>query len=338
MPAFRYKLTREQVLGLAVYVRSFAAHQPGAPPAAVPPSQLTAVNIYGTACFVCHDTTGKGVATLRGTKDQPGAAPDLPDFTDPAWQKSRTDADLAKSILEGTGKGKLMVSRKDELGSVDVKDMVALVRRFEGGKYVAQLEAPKPGGPVLPPVPGIEPLDLPARGEFAALGGLLGSPPGYGPFLAVSGLAAGMNYPPGLEPTAPLLTGQSEEEAARVRVGQTIFRQFCFACHGTDGTGSAIRRAMPPIPDFTSETFQKTHTNAQIWVSILEGKGTLMPANRGRVTEDQARDLAAYVRTFGPALSVNPGSSDAEFSAAVRRLEKQLDDLHKQLQDVKGKP
>ena len=134
------------------------------------------------------------------------------------------------------------------------------------------------------------------------------------------------------------MTGQSDEEAARVRVGQTIFRQFCFACHGTDGTGSLMRRAMPPIPDFTSETFQKTHTNAQIWVSILEGKGTLMPANRGRVTEDQARDLAAYVRTFGPALPVTPGSSDAEFSEAVRRLEQQLDTLHKQLQDVKGKP
>ena len=42
MPAFRYKLTPEQVVGLAVYVRSFAAHQPGAPPAAPPPSQLTA--------------------------------------------------------------------------------------------------------------------------------------------------------------------------------------------------------------------------------------------------------------------------------------------------------
>ena len=25
-----------------------------------------------------------------------------------------------------------------------------------------------------------------------------------------------------------------------------------------------------------------------------------MPANRGRVTEDQARDLVAYIRAFGP--------------------------------------
>jgi len=290
MPAFRYRLTREQVVGLAVYVRSFAAHQPGAPPAAAPPSHLTAAYIYGTSCFVCHDTTGKVNATFRIT------APELPDFTSTAWQKSRTDADLAQSILQG--KGKFMLPRKAELGSVDVKDMVALMRRFEGGKYVVPLEVAAPLGSVLPPTPGAAP------------------------------------------PTVPPPTGISEEEAARVRVGMTIFRQFCFTCHGTDGTGSLMRPSMPQIPDFTSEAFQadKQRNDVRLRVSILDGRGPIMQPNRGRVTEDQARDLVAYVRTFGPAIPVNPGSSDAGFSAAVRRLEKQLDDLHKQLQDVKGKP
>ena len=35
MPAYRYKLTREQVLGLAVYIRSFAARHPGGQPASL---------------------------------------------------------------------------------------------------------------------------------------------------------------------------------------------------------------------------------------------------------------------------------------------------------------
>jgi len=329
MPAFRYKLTPEQIVGLAVYVRSFAAHQPGAPPAVTPASQLTAANIYGTSCFVCHDTTGKGNAGFRVT------AKELPDFTSTAWQKSRTDADLAQSILQG--KGKFMLPRKAELGSVDVKDMVALVRRFEGGKYVAKLETPKPLGPVLPPaVPEAAPPDLAAR-DVAALGGLLGSPSGYGPLFAASGLTSGRSLPPDLEPIVPPPTGISEEEAARVRVGQTIFRQFCIVCHGPDGTGSLMRPSIPQIPDFTSAAFQKQHTDVQLRVSILDGKGPIMQPNRGRVTEDQARDLAAYVRTFGPGLPVIPGSSDAEFAEAVRRLEQQLDELHKQLQDAKGK-
>ncbi len=295
MPAFRYRLTPEQVASLAVYIRSFAAHQPGAAPTVPPPSHLTAANIYCTSCFVCHDKSGKGNATFRI------GAPDLPDFTSTAWQKSRTDAELAHSILEGTGKGKLMVSRKQELGSVDVKDMVALVRRFEGGKFDVELEAAKTPGPPLPPLPQTAPPNLPAR-DVATLGGLLGSPSGYGPLLAASGLASGGSLPPDLGPTVPPpVTGLSDEDAARVRVGQTLFRQVCIACHGIDGTGSPMRRqGMPEIPDWTSEAFQRQHTDAQIRVSILNGKGVHMPANSTWVTEDQARDLVAYVRTFGP--------------------------------------
>jgi mono/diheme cytochrome c family protein len=328
MPAFRYKLTREQVLGLAVYVRSFAAHQPGAPPAAAPPSQLTAASIYCTSCVGCHDFTGKGNAGIRIT------ASDLPDFTKPDWQKSRTNEELAKSILEGTGKGKLMVSRKAELGSVDVKDMVALVRRFEGGKYVVEPPPVKSVGPILS-------LDLPAR-DAASLGGLLGSPSGYGPLFAASGLAAGRSLPPGLEPIVPL-SGVSDVEAARIRVGQTIFRQVCFACHGLDGTGSQNRRlGMPLIPDFTSEAFQADpqRSDVRLRVSILDGRGPIMQPNRGRVTEDEARDLVAYIRTFGPGGGehIIIGGSDAEFTKAVRDLEQQLDALHKQMQDIKGPP
>ena len=61
-----------------------------------------------------------------------------------------------------------------------------------------------------------------------------------------------------------------------------------------------MRPRMPPIPDFTSAAFQNSHSDARIQISILDGKGTLMPANRGRVTEEQAADLADYIRAFGP--------------------------------------
>ena len=85
-----------------------------------------------------------------------------------------------------------------------------------------------------------------------------------------------------------------------------------------------MRPSMPPIPNFTSEAFHKEHTDAQIRVSILEGKGTLMPANRGRVTEDQARDLVACIRAFGPKqFSVQAEATDAEFEKAYRQLEQQ---------------
>jgi hypothetical protein len=95
---------------------------------------------------------------------------------------------------------------------------------------------------------------------------------------------------------------------------------------------------MPPIPNFTSEAFHKQHSDAQIQVSILDGKGTLMPANRGRVTEEQASDLVAYIRAFGPSLLIGkPHASDLEFEKAYRKLEEQWNELQKELQKARGK-
>jgi mono/diheme cytochrome c family protein len=297
MPSFRYKLKREEVLGLAVYIRSFAAHRPGGQPPVAPTSHLTAGNLYGTFCFTCHDTNGKGNPAIRASM------PELPDFTALPWQKSRTDEDISRSIVQG--KGKFMLPMKDKLGTIDVSQMVALVRGFKDGKQIIEVEPPKGFGP----------------------------PPPVAPTAPVTPL------PPGAEATKPSpLVETSGEDAARIRIGANIFRQYCFVCHGNDGTGALMRPTMAQIPDFTSETFHKQHSDAQIRVSILDGKGTLMPSNRGRVTEEQASYLAAYIRAFGPkSMIVRPRASDAEFIKAVNDLELQLEELHKQLQKTKDK-
>jgi mono/diheme cytochrome c family protein len=304
MPAFRYKLPQEQILSLAVYIRSFAAHRPAGQPMVAATSHLTAKNVYGTFCFACHDTNGKGNPTIRSSM------PDLPDFTAAAWQKSRTDADLTHSILEG--KGKFMLPMKDKLGSVDTNEMVTLVRGFDGGKQIIPLEAPKAFGPP-PQVGDTTPTTI----------------------LTPSGAGSTTDQPrPGLAP----LIASSGEAAARIRIGATIFQQYCMVCHGPDGTGSIMRASMPPIPNFTSESFHKEHSNAQIMVSILDGKGKLMPANRGRVTEQQAGDLMAYVRAFGPpSYSVQTSSlaSDPEFEKKYRQLEQQWNELQKELEKLK---
>lgn len=297
MPSFRYKLANEDILRLAVYVRSFAGHlgsgQPSLAPG--PTSHITAANVYGTYCFACHDTTGKGNATMRLPM------PEIPDFTAAAWQRSRKDADLAHSILHG--KGKFMLPMTDKLGSVDVKQMVALVRKFEGGKQVVPLQAPKAPGPPAPVV-------------VTAPTSILASP-GAAPTLAAEPLVA-----------------PSGDLAARIRVGANIFQQYCIVCHGPDGTGSVMRDRMPPIPDFTSPGFQDSHSDARIQISILDGKGTLMPANRGRVSDDAAADLKDFIRAFGPNKPVasSARSSDSQFDKEFRRLEDQWNALERQLQ------
>jgi mono/diheme cytochrome c family protein len=239
--------------------------------------------------------------------------PELPDFTAATWQKSRSDTDLSHSILEG--KGKFMLPMKDKIGTVDVKQMVALVRGFQGGKQVIPLETAKAPGPPAPAV-------------VKAPSAIIAAPSTGAPRIDLPKAS--------LEP----LVAPSEDTAARIRIGATIFQQYCIVCHGPDGTGSIMRAAMPPIPNFTTASFHNDHSDAQIQVSILDGKGTLMPANRGRVTEEQAADLVAYIRAFAPGLArtkVATSTSASDFEKAYRQLEDQWNALESELQKTRAK-
>ena len=304
MPAFRYKLKPKEILELAVYVRAFAARRPiGAPAAVAPSAHISADAVYRTFCFACHDTTGRGNPVIRKMM------PELPDFTAAAWAKTRSDADLAHSILEG--KGKFMLPMKDKLGPVDVKEMAALVRKFEGGKQVIAVEGPKLPGPPAP-------LTGPVAPPLAELGG---------PALPASSL---LEQP---------LVAPSGETAARIRIGAVIFRQYCIICHGPDGTGNIMREKMPVVPNFTDAAWQRQHSDAQLSISIMDGKGTLMPANRGRLTPEQVRDIVPYIRAFGPAAPAGQGPlPESEFSTAFRQLERQWNELEAELQKAKSSP
>ena len=307
MPSFRHKLSPRQILELAVYVRTFIHRQtaapgvpgiPGSPgtPAALPvTAHVAPEDVYRTYCFACHDSNGRGNNAIRT------AMKELPDFTGGPWQKSRTDADLAHSVLEG--KGKFMLPMKDKLGSVDVREMVALVRAFEGGRQTIEVEGPKAPGPEVPVVVARAP-----NGR------------GRSPAAPAPEVATGDEAP--LAPTADV--------AARIRVGTGIFRQYCIVCHGADGTGSLLRAQLPPIPDFTNPNWQMQHTDLKLVVSIMDGKGTLMPANRGRITDAQARDLVAYLRSFGPRTLHKKGPvSESEFEKSFRELERRWNELEK---------
>jgi mono/diheme cytochrome c family protein len=254
------------------------------------------VNVYQNLCFACHDKTGHGDPQMRNSM------PEIPDFTSPTWQKTRSDQDLIHSIMEG--KGKFMLSMKDKLGTVDAKDMVALVRAFPKGQIIEPAPAKAPGPPA--PEKAIRTADVPKL-------------PPEDPF-------AKRQPPP-----AP-----SGELAARIRTGAAIFQQFCIVCHGPDGTGTLMRASMPAIPNFTDSAWQQQKENAELQASILNGKGTLMPANSGRVTADQTRDLVAYIRAFGPSTLTAVPVTDSQFDRSFRQLQQQWDELERELQKIKS--
>jgi mono/diheme cytochrome c family protein/uncharacterized membrane protein len=93
---------------------------------------------------------------------------------------------------------------------------------------------------------------------------------------------------------------------------------------------------LPKIPDFTRPEWHKQRSDAQLTTSILEGKETDMPAFDGKLSEQEIRDLLAYVRTFGERAQVpKPTSDDSErqfrqLQEKSRRLRQQFEEAQKQ--------
>jgi mono/diheme cytochrome c family protein len=74
-----------------------------------------------------------------------------------------------------------------------------------------------------------------------------------------------------------------------------LYQKHCVKCHLADGKG--LESLKPP--DFTSDKWQKAHTDAAIAKGIREGKET-MPAYKDTLSAAQINSLVKYVRAFGP--------------------------------------
>ena len=84
--------------------------------AAKPASNVDAVALFASnKCATCHGVDGKG--KLKG----------VPDFTDAAWQKKESDAELASGIRKGK---KPMPSYEGKLSDSEINALVAYVRTF----------------------------------------------------------------------------------------------------------------------------------------------------------------------------------------------------------------
>jgi mono/diheme cytochrome c family protein len=51
------------------------------------------IGLYNRYCIRCHGVDGRGVWDI----------PAVPDFTNPHWQASRSDGQIARIVLEGRG-------------------------------------------------------------------------------------------------------------------------------------------------------------------------------------------------------------------------------------------
>jgi quinol-cytochrome oxidoreductase complex cytochrome b subunit/mono/diheme cytochrome c family protein len=311
MPAYKDKLSQPQILALAIYVRAFAIEpSPSVPaPHGLPAPQAKAESkqpVVGpqekapsapVASRMSAEQVYRAYCLACHGEDGRGslvrkAMPAIPDFTDAKWQAVHSTSQLGTSILNG--KGPFMLPMKDKLGGTDVQQMVAYIRSFHAGKQVVKVQP--------------EPLQA-------------SRPEGLAPFA-----------PAPEEKRLVPSPAPSDKTAARIRVATSLYRNYCITCHGPGGKGTPMRTSMPRIPDFSDRAWQASHSDSQFVVSILNGKGSFMPAFQGRVNNDQARDLVAYLRALGPPRPTGSEPQPAnDFAKQFEQLQQQWNELDKQL-------
>jgi cytochrome c6 len=75
---------------------------------------------------------------------------------------------------------------------------------------------------------------------------------------------------------------------------ETLYKSKCAACHGADGTGSAMGKKMG-AHDFTTADVQKM-SDAELTDTITNGKNK-MP-KYGSLKPEEVKGLVAYIRTL----------------------------------------
>jgi len=96
-----------------------------------------------------------------------------------------------------------------------------------------------------------------------------------------------------------------DENAHALSQGKMLFRWMnCNGCHSSGGGGMG--------PALMDQNWIYGAEPQNVYASIMQGRPNGMPAFRSRITEDQAWQLVAYVRSMSGLISkdVAPGRND----------------------------
>jgi ubiquinol-cytochrome c reductase cytochrome b subunit len=294
MPAYRNRLSQPQILALAVYVRAFSVG-PVEPAAARPPAPAPATTPTPTpAAQMTPLAVYKAYCLACHDADGSGRVARKAIPEMPDFLDTKWQAAHDDAAFKQS-----ILNGKGKFmlpmkDKLSPTDADAMVAYVRAFRGGQQVMRVEPPPPIVPPAPAQPTIVSPASDSAAV----------------------------------------HEDTTARTRAATVLYRQFCLSCHGVDGRGLEMKAAMPAIPDFTSRAWHENVSDPQLGLSVLDGKGTLMPAFRGRVADDQAQDLAAYVRAFGPARVMPPTKPASDFDRQFRELQNQWNELERQLREL----
>jgi cytochrome c oxidase cbb3-type subunit III len=91
------------------------------------------------------------------------------------------------------------------------------------------------------------------------------------------------------------LSGLPTEKGIDLALGKKVFADNCAVCHGPDGKGNREVGA----PNLTDKIWLYGPDKATIMQGVQNGRGGVMPAWQGRLSEPIIKALTVYVYTFG---------------------------------------
>lgn len=136
-------------------------------------------------------------------------------------------------------------------------------------------------------------------------------------------------------------TPPSASQDARRRTAMRIFAKRCAECHGNDGKGNEMRNQMQQLPNFADPDWHRPRDDRQLLVSILDGKGTRMPAFRDKLAREEAELLVGHVRSFGRKNGGMPPSAQQsldDFDRRFAELQEELGELKRQFREARPEP
>ena len=106
----------------------------------------------------------------------------------------------------------------------------------------------------------------------------------------------------------------SEVQGDELAQGAQIYEANCASCHLKSGKGDPHHKK-DDIPDFTNAAWQNREPDAELHNSIVNGHGKVMPAFKGKLTDEQVNLVLAYIRGFptrpAAAEATEPAPKDA---------------------------
>ncbi|MBG7610004.1 MAG: c-type cytochrome [Anaerolineae bacterium] len=285
MPAwsvdFGGPLTDEDVRDAVAYIRAWEPNAPEILPEVFSPNSAVGALFFESTCAICHGENGiGGISNLQGES--------IPAINNPE-RFSALDNDWYRATIRNGRPAKGMPTWGTVLSPEQIEHIIALIDTWRAGEEVQA---------------AFSITDLLTSAVFS-----LSEEDPESALLHVSRaikIAENSGADVLENASAQLITGDHKGAHATLTalkeqwpignsaIGGEYYAAKCEACHGVQGEGG-IGTSLHP------NNYIQEHTNSELVEFIFEGRvGTAMAGWEGRIVEQEAADIVAFLRTWQP--------------------------------------